>query len=138
VYDINKAKSLLERIQGRVSEIQDEWANGEASQKHHIFMVSEFPQFSSYIENLIILTPTQHFTKAHPRNNTNVIDKEYQKLLLIEKSRSIEESLQRNEIYYKKEKFIEILNVGLGLKLSVDDSFDEIRTKLVNLSKKEN
>jgi len=129
-YEITKAKNLLERIHGSVSEIQDEWANGDATQKHHIFPKSVYPEFAADIENLITLTPTQHFTKAHPGNDTNRIDKEYQRLMLIAKSHSIERSRTRNEFHYMKERFVEILNAGLELGLSDDASFDEIRDKL--------
>lgn len=129
-YEVTKAKDLVVKIHGETSEIQDEWANGQATQKHHMFMKSEYPQFGAYIENIIILTPTQHFTKAHPENNTKIIDREYQKTMLIAKSFSIEESLKRNESYYSKERFIEILNDGLGLGLTKDVSFEEIRNKL--------
>jgi hypothetical protein len=125
-YEINKAKKLVVKIHGGVSEIQDEWANGEATQKHHIFTKSEYPEFAADAENLIILTPTQHYTKAHPGNNTNKIDKEYQKLMLMAKSHSIE----KNQSHYSKERFIEILNVGLNLKLKNNESFNTIRKKL--------
>jgi len=125
-YEIGKAKKLVVKIHGEVSEIQDEWSNGEATQKHHIFPKSEYAEFAADIENLIILTPTQHFTKAHPGNNTNKIDKEYQKAMLIAKSHSIE----KNQSHYSKERFVEILNVGLGLELPKNISFNEIREKL--------
>ena len=125
-YEIGKAKKLIEKIHGKISEIQDEWAYGEATQKHHIFPKSEYPEFAADAENLIILTPTQHYTKAHPGNNTNKIDKAYQESMLVAKSHSIE----NNELHYSKEKFIQILNVGLGLKLPENFSFDEIRIKL--------
>jgi hypothetical protein len=125
-YEIGKAKKLIEKIHGKISEIQDEWAHGEATQKHHIFPKSEYPEFAADAENLIILTPTQHFTKAHPGNNTNKIDKEYQKLMLIAKSHSVE----KNQSHYSKERFVEILNSGLGLELSENASFGEIRGKL--------
>ena len=29
---------------------------------HHIFPANEFPSIADYLENLIALTPTQHFT----------------------------------------------------------------------------
>jgi len=129
-YEVTKAKNLVVKIHGGTSEIQDEWANGDATQKHHIFPKSEYLEFGAYIENIIILTPTQHFTKAHPGNNTNEIDREYQKAMLIAKSHSIEQSLARNETYYSKERFIEIINTGLNMQLDNQSSFDEIRKKL--------
>ena len=135
-YEIAKAKNLLERIHGNVSEMHDEWANGDATQKHHIFPKSEYPEFAADIENIIILTPTQHFTKAHPGNNTNRIDRQYQKLMLISKSYSIEKSLVRNEPYYRKERFIEIVNDVLNLELSNNLSFHKIREKLSKLFEK--
>jgi hypothetical protein len=125
-YEINKAKKLVVKIHGGISEIQDEWSHGDATQKHHIFPKSEYAEFAADIENLIILTPTQHFTKAHPGNNNNEIDKEYQKQMLIAKSHSIE----KNQSHYSKERFIEILNEGLDLELLENTSFDEIRLKL--------
>ena len=129
-YEIIKAKNIVEKIHGKISEIQDEWSNGDATQKHHIFPKSEYPEFGAYPENLIILTPTQHYTKAHPDNKTRQIKKEYQKSMLIAKSQSIEQSLGRGESHYSKTKFIEILNDGLDLGLSENSTFDEIRKKL--------
>ena len=50
----------------------------------------------------------------------------YQKLMLIAKSHSVE----KNQSHYSKERFVEILNSGLGLELSENASFGEIRGKL--------
>jgi hypothetical protein len=58
-------------------------------------MASEFPEISYYLENLILLTPTQHLSKAHPNNNTQVINRDYQLLLIIAKSNSIEKSIKK-------------------------------------------
>lgn len=113
-----------------VSEVTDEWGNGEATQVHHIFMKSEYPQISYYYENLIKLTPTQHFTKAHPSNNTQVIHKQYQYICLIAKSVSIEKSIKNKEDLYSYKKFIHVINTGLDLKLNLNADINEVRRKL--------
>ena len=83
-YQVTKAMNLLRKIQIE-SEVKDQFANGEATQVHHIFPKSQFPMIVHYLENLIKLTATQHFTKVHPSNNTQVINKDYQFLCLIAK-----------------------------------------------------
>lgn len=46
---------------------------------------------------MIALTPTQHFTYAHPNNNTQYIDRTYQYLCLVAKTGSIRDNLlQKN------------------------------------------
>lgn len=62
-YYVQKAMNLLRRIQEE-SEVHDQWGIGEATQIHHIFPKSQYPQIAHYIENLIKLTATQHYTKA--------------------------------------------------------------------------
>ena len=62
-YYVQKAIALIRKIQ-KVSEVNDSWGNGEATQVHHIFPKSQFPQIAHYVENLILLTATQHNTKA--------------------------------------------------------------------------
>lgn len=75
-YYVQKAIALIRKIQ-KVSEVNDSWGNGEATQVHHIFPKSQFPQIAHYVENLILLTATQHNTKAHPNNKTQQINKDY-------------------------------------------------------------
>ncbi len=89
-YSLQKAKKLIKKYHSPHSEVRDEFSNGEATQIHHIFMKSEFPSIDSYLENLILLTATQHLTKAHPSNNTRIIDIEYQRICLDAKFYSIE------------------------------------------------
>lgn len=112
------------------SEVHDQWAIGEATQVHHIFPENEFPQLADRLENLIRLTPTQHYTKAHPGNHTTIINREYQYMCLIEKTHSIEESIRKGQFDYSREAFIGMINAGLGEKLSYDLSFDQIRTAI--------
>ena len=54
-------------------------------------------------KNLILLTGTQHNTKAHPNNNTRIINKDYQLLCLLAKSDSIEKYYN---IYSKEDFFL--------------------------------
>lgn len=128
-YRIAKAKARIKELHSK-SEVNDQWSTGEATQVHHMFPESEFPQLADRLENLIRLTATQHNAKAHPNNKTSVIDRDYQLICLIEKSYSIEKSIERGEFDYSKESFIGVVNAGLGLVLSYDASFDEIRSTL--------
>lgn len=85
-----------------------------ATQKHHIFPKNEFPEIMHYIENLIALTPNQHYGFAHPRNNTQIIDLAAQKELLISKTCSIEKNLTSGteEPIYEFSNLLNVLSVG--------------------------
>lgn len=129
-YQVAKAMNLLRKIQIE-SEVKDQYRVGEATQVHHIFPKSEFPQIAHYLENLIKLTATQHYTKAHPNNKTQIVNKDYQLVCLLAKSQTIEDSLKRvGEKYYRKESFIVVINTGLDADLSITLSFKEIRKQL--------
>jgi len=128
-YTLNKAKNIIKKVHGIKSEVQDEFANGEATQIHHIFMKSQYPEISSYLENLILLTATQHFTKAHPNNNTSIIDKDYQLICLLMKS----ESIQKYDTIYSKKDFLYVIKIGLDCEFADNIKFDILQTKLVEL-----
>ncbi|KAB7887775.1 hypothetical protein [Poseidonibacter ostreae] len=128
-YTINKATNIVRKLHSPTSEVKDELAIGEATQVHHIFMKSEYPQIESYIENLILLTATQHNTKAHPSNNTRNIHKDYQLLCLLAKSDSIEKYYNT----YSKEDFLFVLKIGLNKEFSNKIEFGELKEKLVDL-----
>ena len=81
-------------------------------QAHHIFMESEFPQIADLPENIIILTPNQHYYRAHPNNKTSVIDEKYQAICLMSKLDSIEINNRSGEGDYSLEDFIDVLNTG--------------------------
>ena len=132
-YSIDKAKRIVYNLHYPNSEIQDEFAIGEATQVHHIFMKSQYPKISSFLENLILLTATQHYTKAHPNNNTQIIDKDYQLLSLLAKSKSIEKYID----IYSKEDFLYVLEVGLNKSFDKNLEFDKIREKLIEIYNKE-
>lgn len=108
---------------GYSSELVDSWANGQATQVHHIFPKNMFPEIQAVPENLILLTPTQHNTKAHPRNNTSNIDFDYQIDCLIAKVRSIEISDNENDGFYNLSRFIQVINHGYS-DISLDNNLD--------------
>lgn len=131
-YYIKKAMALIRKIQTE-SEVHDQWDTGAATQVHHIFPKSQFPEIAHYVENLILLTASQHFTKAHPNNNTQIIDRDYQLVLLLAKSDTIEKSLKAvGDKYYRKESFVFVINTGLSVDWSTSLSFSEIRRMLIH------
>ena len=85
------------------------------------------------MENLIKLTATQHYTKAHPNNKTDAINIDYQLVCLLAKSDSIEKSLKKNELYYRKESFVYCINIGLEQDLKADLTFRQIKTELATI-----
>ena len=113
------------------SEVDDELNKGRATQAHHIFMKSAFPQLSDCRENIITLTPSQHLTKAHPNNNTQIIDEEYQYLCLIHKLESVNESISQGDNFYCMEKYNYVVNTGKSeINILSNDTPQIIRNKL--------
>lgn len=100
-----------------------------ATQMHHIFPKNEFPEIMYYIENLIALTPNQHFGYAHPNNNTQIIDIAAQEALLIAKTYSIRKNLtdDTEETIYEFCKLLTVLSIGLE-----DESILEIASNDFN------
>ena len=127
-YNLNKAKSIVKDLHHPNSEVQDEFAIGEARDVHHIFMKSQYPEISTFLENLILLTPTQHFTKAHP-SDTSIINKDYQLLCLLSKSDSIE----RYSEVYSKDDFLMVLKIGLNHNFNKDISYSDLKSELVTI-----
>lgn len=127
VYESTKAKRILRKFNNKYrlkkSEVNDEWGKGEATQMHHIFPQHEFLEISMYLENIIALTPTQHYTKAHPQNNTKLIDKSYQEVLLHAKALQIEENISNEDVptIYDFNKFVYVLNIGFDKDYKVEE-----------------
>jgi hypothetical protein len=121
-YRINRAKRNLRRFNdmyrgGKTEYKEERHLLDPATQMHHIFPSNEFPSIADYLENLIALTPTQHFTYAHPNNNTQYIDRAYQYLCLLAKTGSIRDNLLgKNDepVIYDFFLYQTALNVGLG------------------------
>ncbi len=110
-YQVTKAKKLVRKLHG-YSEVH-RFENYPGLQAHHIFMESEFPEIADYPENIISLTPNQHYFRAHPNNKTSVIDPSYQAVCLISKLDSIEQNHRAGNDDYTLEEFIHVLNTGL-------------------------
>lgn len=85
-----------------------------ATQIHHIFPKNEYPEISSYIENLIFITPNQHYGYAHPQNRVQEVGLEAQKNLLIAKTYSIKKNFETKSEpkIYDFGNFIYVLNIG--------------------------
>ena len=101
-----------------------------AKHAHHIFTRAQHPQFEAYPENLILLTPDQHLSEAHPKSRTSQVDPNYQIQYLLEQCDIIEGSRRKGETLYSKERFVEMLNEGLKLEVKSRDSFAKISEKL--------
>jgi hypothetical protein len=112
------------------SEVRDSYAQGEATQVHHIFSQSSHPELRSTPENLILLTAQQHNAKAHPSNKTRTTDPDYQIVCLLSKLASVKQSTINDDGRYTKEGFVSLVNQGLGLSINSDSSFDEIANRL--------
>lgn len=93
---------------GLTEVLEDERHIGDlATNIHHIFPEADYPTICYYIENLIALTPTQHFNYAHPNGNTQSINREYQHICLLAKSATIRDDLENHEEpIYSFDKFI--------------------------------
>lgn len=126
-YQSNKAKRFIKKYNDSYRNGISEVIDGDtefATQIHHIFPQNEYPEISMYYENLIALTPNQHFIKAHPKNNTQIIDKNYQEVLLKSKAGTIEQDFSYNgeNSIYKFELLINVLNTGFNTKLEIQDN----------------
>lgn len=130
-YEIEKTIALLRKIQSE-SEVHDNLASGNVLHAHHIFPKHEFPIIAAKIENLIMLTPSQHYTLAH-NGNTASINKNYQLTCLLAKSNTIENSIAKGEPYYSKSDFIDVINTGLASSLPYDLEFMAIRRSVKDL-----
>lgn len=132
IYRINRAKKNLRRFNDLYRESKTELFDERhimdiATQIHHIFPVNEFPVIADYLENLIALTPTQHYLYAHPNNNTQYVDKDYQYLCLVAKTGTIRDNLlggKKEPVIYDFYLYKIVLNIGLGT-----EEFFEVKDK---------
>ncbi len=126
-YLIEKAKRQIKKRHGTQSEVH-RYGLVAAVHVHHIFMKSEFPELSDVFENLILLTPSQHGTFAHPDGNTQVISKSYQLVCLLSKLESIEQSVAEEDGFYELDEFKDAVNIGLDEQLLTKQmTFEDIK-----------
>lgn len=82
-------------------------------------------------DNLVKLPNLSFFEEI--KNNNEKINLDYQLVCLLAKSDSIEKSLQKNELYYRKESFVYCINTGLNQELKADLTFRQIKTELATI-----
>lgn len=128
-YQVEKAKKFVKNIH-QASEIH-RFNSYPATQAHHIFLSSQFPELADIPENIIAITPNQHFYRAHPDNKTSVIDKSYQAICLISKLDSIEIDYRNGNGNYTKENFIDVINIGLEKELDYTIDFEELKHNII-------
>ncbi|MBE5676233.1 restriction endonuclease [Staphylococcus sp. SS87] len=127
-YQSAKSKKFIKKYNDEyrngISEVVKDKDKEPATQIHHIFPQSDYPEISMYYENLIALTPNQHFIKAHPQNNTQYIDRDYQEVLLKAKAGIIEEEINAKgeSSIYSFNNFIEVLNIGFNEKHEIEEN----------------
>lgn len=132
--DSAKAKKFVRKFNDKYfdgkSELHDELDGGEATQMHHIFPQSSYSEISGYAENIIALTPSQHFSEAHPKNNTQKIDLNVQEQLLKAKAGTIQYVIQHKDIeqLYSFDNFAHVIKVGFNSDKSESDfnNFDTV------------
>jgi hypothetical protein len=128
-YHIEKTKRFVKAIH-KNSEIH-RFNSYPATQAHHIFLSSQFPELADIPENIIAITPNQHFYRAHPNNKTSIVDKSYQAICLISKLDTIENDYRSDLGNYSKENFIDIVNIGLGTEIHHTVDFEELKHYII-------
>lgn len=117
-YSSQKAKKYIrlynDNYRDGLTEVDFVHIKDKAIQIHHIFPESRFPEISGFYENLIALTPNQHFIQAHPNGNTSIIDRDYQRVCLQYKYDSILENINDSNIetIYEINRYLKVLDVG--------------------------
>ncbi|WP_167849450.1 restriction endonuclease [Weissella confusa] len=89
-YRVEKAIRAVKEYNIRFNSGLSELGTGEvASQGHHMLPKSLYPEFADYPENIIQLSPNEHYLGAHTGNNTQQIDSVMQSKLLLTKIKNI-------------------------------------------------
>ena len=109
---VSKAKKFVRELE-EFSEVHH-YPAYKATDAHHIFMQSDFPDLADMPENIIALTGTEHYSYAHPNRNTQRTDSNYQMICLISKLDSIERNFQNGLNDYSLSDFVKVLNTGLN------------------------
>ena len=128
VYMSRKAKNFLRSYNNQHRAGLPEVTTGPdclspATEMHHIFPESQYPDIAAYLENIIALSPTQHRVYAHPMGNYHVVDPAYQQICLLAKTSMIQDNLSGPEelVIYEFPKLLYVLATGFS-----EESFEEI------------
>jgi len=132
-YAVAKAKNQVKQLHP-YSEVH-RFKEYPATQAHHIFLASDYPEIADCIENIICLTPNQHFYLAHPNNKTSVADLDYRIVCLLCKLDSIEMNFREGRDDYSLTEFVNVLNTGLSTSDFSDRmSYEEIKYQIMKHS----
>lgn len=115
---MDEVKKFNKRFNDGHSEVLGKHSGGEATQMHHIFPRSEFPEIAAFVENIIALTPSQHLALAHPGNNTSKVDPDFQYSCLLAKNETVRKNVLLNYGplgFYSFDKLAFVLDVGFGV-----------------------
>ncbi len=133
---LKKAKDAVRVRHGNDSEIKDPALGYEPNSGvhvHHILPQHSYSQYSLSRENLIALTPGQHFSRAHIEANTRTINPEFQVICLRQKFVHIKESVEAADGFYSLQEFIKILNTCFNVNLDENLSASEVEHFLATI-----
>lgn len=137
-YSISKAVKMVkiynkEYNDGR-SEVDLHSHNEKATQIHHIFTKESYPQIADYYENLIALTPTQHYNYAHVDGNTTLISKEFQYICVMAKIGTIKNSYEEQKGLYEFYKMCTVLQIGLNNDVYINIAYLDFDSVISNVN----
>ena len=115
---MTEVKGFNQSFNGGQSEVLGPQSSGPATQMHHIFPKNSFPDISAFVENIIPLTASQHFSLAHPGNRTSRIDPEFQYCCLLARNDTIKRNILEHygpPGFYSFSKFAFVLDIGFGI-----------------------
>ena len=130
-YRLYSVRKTVEKVRALLSGAEPGLGERRAAtHAHHIFPRKRHPQFEAYPENLIMLTPGQHLSEAHPNSKTSQVDPDRQIQYLLAQCDKIAASLRKGETLYSKKRLVEMLDGGLGLRVTLRDSYAKIKAEL--------
>lgn len=131
----NYVKGNNNEYRGGKSEVPGD--DAQAHHIHHIFPESQFKEIAMRLENLIALTPNQHYLQAHAKS-TIYVDREFQKACIFAKIDTIEEEFAargEESSIYSFSGLVDVLEVGffpnLELRHIGNGDFDTLRKNLI-------
>lgn len=127
---VSKAKKFVRELE-QYSEVHH-YPAYPATDAHHIFMKSVFPNLADMPENIIALTGTEHYAYAHPNRNTQRTDPDYQMVCLLSKLDSIERNFRAGHNDYSLSDFATVLNEGFcTTEFNEQMGFEMIKARLL-------